>query len=124
MICLILAPLITMGMIEYKVQFWFMGACTLGLILLIVLLAIKYAKGAYSKKEYVIRALSLYIPNLLFPAYTFARIWIYYLMSNDNDPLGYLWVMDVLPQTLVYFLVGGLIILVTALCVNNDKKRS
>ena len=119
MLCLMIVPLIALGEIDFNVTFYFMWVCLAGIVVLIVLMGSKYKKGVYTKKEYVKRALSLYIPYLFFPVYTFVRVWIYYLITQDSDPLGYLWVMEVLPQTILFLLVGGIIVLVTALTKNN-----
>lgn len=120
MVLLIVVPLITMGNIGAGIQFILMFLCLAGCVALVVLMSMKYLKGEYSKKEYIGRALSLYIPYLLFPLYTFISVWIYYQRTNDNDPLGYLWVAEVIPQTVVFFVAAGLIILVT----NSKKKKS
>ncbi len=119
MLCLMIVPLIALGEIDFNATFYFMWVCLAGIVVLIVLMGSKYKKGVYTKKEYVKRALSLYIPYLFFPVYTFVRVWIYYLITQDSDPLGYLWVMEVLPQTILFLLVGGIIVLVTALTKNN-----
>ena len=113
MIALIVVPLLLMGNIKFGVTFVIMYLCMAGCVVLVILMCKKYLNGVYTRKEYIARALSLYIPYLLFPLYTFIGICIYYETTNDNDPLGFLWVAEVIPQTVLFFIVAGIIILVT-----------
>lgn len=123
MIGLILIPLITLSttLLSFDSEFILIYLnAVLGLVL-IILMSIKYIKGAYNRKEYTRRALSLYLPYLPFPLYTFLCVYIYYATNCDNDPLGYLWVIEVIPNTLIFFIVGGVIILISNAIAKKKK---
>ncbi len=123
MALLIFVPLVFMGKIDMKWQFLIMIPSCLGCLVLLLLMGIRYAKGTYTLKEFTVRWISLFAPYALFPVYTFIRVWIYYRFTHDNDPLGYLWVMEVLPQTLVFTDLGAVIVVVSYIIRYNKNRK-
>ena len=127
MLCLLFGPIIIMSCLKMDVTFAIMYACAAGIIVCMILLGIKYVKGEYTGKEYTARVLSLALPYLPFPLYTFVRVWLYYAVTQDSDPLGFLWVFEVIPQTVLFAVAAGLTIMITFMVgvrQNKDKEGS